>query len=272
MNKFDVDDIEAISKAIGETMNGSQITTMFKSLGLKNFDSERPFTSTKWRRINESVIDCINFINSNKILLDIIEYAAKPSKWVTNLDDWGKFKREINSTLIFHEMELSNNGKIKPTKPPVSAKEANERLNSLVEKLNMLSVHDNVMKFAKSELLQDNFFHAILESSKGVLTRVREISELQDDGTKLIDKAFSRNHPLVLIKGNFLRTPSEISVYTGLANLLKAITSMYRNPTAHDPKLYDENSLQDAIDAFIVMSVAHRQLDKLINVRDVGTH
>lgn len=47
---------------------------------------------------------------------------------------------------------------------------------------------------------------------------------------------------------------------------------MYRNPKAHEPKLYDEGSLQDAVDAFVLMSIAHRQLDKLINARDIGTN
>lgn len=271
MIKFETDDIEAISKVIAETMTGSEITTMFNSLGFKNFDVDRGYTSTKWRRIQESVINHININRTFHPLFATIEYASKPQKWVNSPDKWSDFKRSLNSTLIFHEIELLDDGKISTTIAPKTLDEATKRLNNLTEKLGTLSVHQNVFKFAQKELLQENFFHAILESSKGVMDRLRQISELSEDGNALIDKSFSVKQPLVLIKGNFLTSSSDRSTYLGLANLIRAIVSMYRNPKAHEPKLYNEDSLEDAIDAFILMSVAHRQLDKLVNIRDVKT-
>lgn len=271
MIKFETDDIVAISKVIAETMTGSEITTMFNSLGFKNFDVNRAYTSTKWVRIQESVINHININRTTHPLFATIEYASKPQKWVNIPDKWSDFKRSLNTILIFHEIELLDNGKVSTTIAPKTLDEATKRLNNLTEKLEILSVHQNVFKFAQKELLQDNFFHAILESSKGVMDRLRQISELNEDGNALIDKSFSVKHPIVLIKGNLLTNHSDRSAYLGLANLMRAIVSMYRNPKAHDPKLYKEDSLEDAIDAFILMSVVHRQLDNLVNIRDVKT-
>ncbi|MGQ4573322.1 TIGR02391 family protein [Leuconostoc pseudomesenteroides] len=272
MYKFENDDIVAISKVIGNSMTGSEITTMINSLGFKNFDNDRDYTSTKWVRIQESIINHINLNHNYNPMIETLEYASKPQKWIKNIEGWRKFRRDINEILLFHGLELQKSGKVSTADKPQNIDEAAERLNGLIDKLNLLSVHSDVIKFAKKELLKDNYFHAILESSKGIMSRLREISELNEDGNALVDKAFSLKKPIVLISGNFLSNPTEKSSYLGLAHLLRSIVSMYRNPKAHDPKLYDETSLQDAVDAFMLMSIAHRQLDKLINVRDIGTN
>lgn len=213
MYKFDTDDIIAISKVIGNSMTGSEITTMLNSLGFKNFDNDRSYTSTKWVRIQESVINHINVNHTYKPVIDTIEYASKPQKWIKKIDDWQEFQRNINEILLFNGLELKKSGKVSTALKPQDIDEAAERLNSLIDKLKLLSVHNDVIKFAKKELLKDNYFHAILESSKGIMSRLRDISELTEDGQALIDKAFSLKRPMVLIQGNSLSTSTDKNLY-----------------------------------------------------------
>lgn len=273
MKNFDKNDIDEISRIIGDLLSGSKITTMFSILKLRNFDEQREYDSTKWRRISESICEKINQTHSYQPLYDVVKYVSKPSIWVNKVTEWREFQRSINSIFLFHELELKNNGQIESAISPLTASEATERLNTLTDKLKSLSIHENVFKYARIELLKENYFHAILESSKGVFDRLRDISELNTlDGNKLIDAAFSTKCPRVLIKGNMLEKSSEKSAYHGISSLLKTIAFLYRNPRAHDPKLYDITSIEDTIDAFLIMSTAHRQLDKLINVRDLGTN
>ena len=95
------------------------------------------------------------------------------------------------------------------------------------------------------------------------------LSELEPDGTALIQQALSTKKPVILIKGNMLKNETDRSLYNGLKNLLETIVSLYRNPTAHSPKLFDVTSETDAITAFNMMSLAHRILDNCINIRDL---
>jgi len=126
------------------------------------------------------------------------------------------------------------------------------------------------LKYCREENFNQDYFHAIFESSKGLSQRDRDISDLNTNGNELIQDAFSINTPKILIKGNMLNNKTDKSLYNGLKNLLKTIVSLYRNPSAHMPKLYDPKSETDAITVFTLISLAHRILDECINVRDIN--
>lgn len=263
--------IEEISKILGEITTGSKITNMFKTLNFYDSDSingEKP-VSTKWRRLNETSIHECRKSNSAKPFFKIIEYIMKPQNFMNSSEEWYKNKREVNSHLMFYSYELDDSGKIRSIKVIQNYSEAKRRLQSFEEKLSLHDMHPNTLKFCTEELFQENYFHAILEASKSVLERVRQISDLSSDGAELIQQAFSAKSPIILIEGNMLRSKTDRSLYNGLKNLLETIISLYRNPTAHAPKLYDQTSETDAITAFTLISLAHRILDNCINVRNL---
>lgn len=262
--------IENISKILGELTTGSKISNMFSILGYYDADTQnhgRPF-STKWRRINETVIHECNREKSGKPFFKIIEHIMKPQEFIDSPEGWTEHRREINAQLMFYGYELNDSGKIENVEPVQSFTDAQKRLQSFEDKLSQHDIHPIILKFCNEELFHQNYFHAILEASKSVLQRVRDISELSDDGTKLIHSAFSTKNPIILIKNNMLETQTDKSLYNGLKNLLETIVSLYRNPNAHLPKLYDITSETDAITAFTLMSLAHRILDDCFNVRD----
>ena len=66
-----------------------------------------------------------------------------------------------------------------------------------------------------------------------------------------------------------LITQTDKSKYQGLKSLLNTIVYLYRNPNAHEPKLYDVTSETDAVTALTLMSLANSLLDDCINVRDL---
>ena len=89
MPAIDNNCIEKISKTLGELLTGSEITSMFHQLELKDFDAIRQqqlnfptFHSTKWRRINESVTEACRTTNSAKPLFKAIEYTMRPSNFI----------------------------------------------------------------------------------------------------------------------------------------------------------------------------------------------
>lgn len=263
--------IENVCRILGELTSGSKITNMFAALDF--FDSDtvkygKPVT-TKWKRLNETIIRECKQHKSAQPFFKTIEFIMKPINFVNSQEAWNYNSRAINSNLIFYGYELTNSGKIIVTDSVETVEEAQRRLRSFQDKLNMYEIHPNVMLFCKEELFQNNYFHAILEASKGVLQRVRDLSELELDGMKLIHQSLSSKNPIILIKGNMLTNDTDRSLYNGFKNLLETIVSLYRNPNAHTPKLFDITLETDAITAFNMMSLAHRILDNCINVRNL---
>jgi uncharacterized protein (TIGR02391 family) len=64
---------------------------------------------------------------------------------------------------------------------------------------------------------------------------------------------------------NLLRTESERSEQTGFMNLVIGLFGMYRNPTAHDPKVVRQAERPitelELLDLFTTLSMVHRKLD-----------
>ncbi|MCI1903877.1 MAG: TIGR02391 family protein [Enterococcaceae bacterium] len=265
--------VESISRILADILTGSKITTMFKILQLSDFDTlnNRPYTSTKWIRINESILDRCHKTKSAKPFFQVIEYVMKPQDFISQPDGyWHSCLKQINSQLIFYGYELNDAGKIHKIQIVETFSDAKKRLISFKEKLSLYEIHPKIYEYCREELFRENYFHAIFEASKGILNRVRQISELDSDGNSLIDQAFRSKQPLILIRGNLLQTLTEKSEYSGLKSLLNTIVYMYRNPQAHEPKLYNPKSETDAITAFTLMSLAHRILDNCINVRELN--
>ncbi|GAI25988.1 unnamed protein product, partial [marine sediment metagenome] len=84
-------------------------------------------------------------------------------------------------------------------------------------------------------MLQDNYFHAVLEATKSVASKVRLMTGLNSDGAQLIDDAFGGSNPILKI--NAFETDTEKSEQRGFTNLAKGLFGTFRNPTAHAPKI-----------------------------------
>lgn len=265
--------ISSVSKILGEELNGQKISTMLTILSLSDFDKiySRPYTSTKWKRLDESIsFECSKSKNA-KALFRVIEYVAKPQNYVNSpTNDWFSLKKSLNTQLMFYGFSLNDAGKIINSEAVETFSDAQKRLKSFEEKLFLHEIHPEILKYCREELFQENYFHAIFEASKGILDRVRIISELDTDGITLIDSAFRSKNPIVLIKGNMIQSLSDKSEYSGLKSLLSTVIYFYRNPQAHNSKLYNPKSETDAITAFSMMSLAHQILDNCINVRDLN--
>jgi len=74
-----------------------------------------------------------------------------------------------------------------------------------------------VLSYCRAELLDENYFHAVFEATKGVAERIRTLSGLSGDGADLVNKAFAGQQP-VLVLGPLI-TESEKSEQKGFANL-----------------------------------------------------
>ena len=81
------------------------------------------------------------------------------------------------------------------------------RVGRLKAALESRVVHAEVLNYCRAELLDENYFHAVFEATKGVAERIRLLSGLNGDGADLVSKAFAGQQP-VLTLGS-LTTESE---------------------------------------------------------------
>ncbi|WP_241517042.1 TIGR02391 family protein [Roseateles puraquae] len=139
---------------------------------------------------------------------------------------------------------------------------ARSRACRLKSALESRKVHAEVLNYCRAELLDENYFHAVFESTKGVAERIRSMSGLTMDGAELVSRTFSTQNP-ILVFGS-LATESEKSEQKGFAHLLVGLFGAVRNPLAHAPKTNWPMSEQDALDILTLVSLIHRKLDRTL--------
>lgn len=196
-------------------------------------------------------------------ILAYIEKLMDPVRHLQNRQVYESILDSINEVMSFVGLELGNDGKFKVAiSKATTISEAQARANRLKIKLVDRRVHADVLKFCIAELVQDNYFHAVFETTKSVADKIREKTGLTSDGAPLIDTVFGlgqNNQPKLAI--NILKTDTDLSEHKGFANLLKGFFGMFRNTTGHEPKIKWEIKEDDALDILTLASLLHRKLD-----------
>jgi uncharacterized protein (TIGR02391 family) len=249
--------IEALSRALGECGTGDQITRALHDRGLEDHSGQ----STKWRRLHwvfsesQRQHDCANRI------IDFVQSFLAPGRFVGNSREFEDHRTRLNAILSLSGLEFGNDGQFRRTTMATTLDQAEARLKTIQRKLHGRTIHHEVTKYCRTELLQDNYFHAVFEASKGLAQRIRDLSGIEGDGAALVDKVFSIENPILAL--NFLRTDTEKSEHKGFAQLLKGCFAAVRNPLAHEPKILWDGE-EDAADYFTLISLLHRRLDQCV--------
>src|SRR6185295_15675406 len=104
---------------------------------------------------------------------------------------------------------VREDGRVIRTEVATTIRDARARAGALKSKLEDRGAHPEIFKYCRAELLEENYFHAVLEAVKGVAERIRGLSGLTSDGGELINVAFSSQSPLLAI--NALANDTELS-------------------------------------------------------------
>ncbi len=263
---FNSEVIESISKVLGDTqkgLTGSEIDRLLEECKIQNIDP----TNTKWKRLFNAFVHRQNLDQCSNAILYFIGQVLKPARYINDKSRFDFFRIELNKILAFEGYEIQENGIIKQTNKVNTISEAEKRINVLKEKLKQRNIHNEIFKYCNEEIISENYFHLVFEATKSLAQRIREMSKLTTDGSSLADEAFSFNFEkgkLPKIAINMLDTESLKSEQKGFINLLKGIFSMFRNTTAHEPKIIWQMSEAEAIDILSIISYAHKKLDGVI--------
>ena len=263
--------LEAIAQAIGNTeygLTGSEINRLLEECRIHNTDPG----ATKWKRIFNSLVVHVNKSQTSQGIQLFIEKAMKPARHLSKAGRFEAIRTDLNRSLLLVGLFLTESGKLeKEQNKATTITEAEQRAKSLRSDLLKRDIHHEVLKYCKAELLAEDYFHVAHEAVKGIFQRLRDISYIHADGYELVDKALYKGKvhhcPAVLINSGI--SDSEKSEQLGFANMLKGIYSMFRNPTAHEPRLQWEMPKEDAEDLLSMVSLLHRRLDKAVRARQL---
>jgi uncharacterized protein (TIGR02391 family) len=213
----------------------------------------------KWQRLDlawsqqQAKNGCANAI------IQCVKLMIQPVRFVNRQDEFNRSRDLVNRILAFAGIAFGDDGVPRRVTAARNLGESQRRADSLHSKLDLRLVHPDIMRFCRSELLQENYFHAILEASKSVAQKLRDKSGLTSDGADIVDGTLGGTNPLLAI--NTLQTETEKSEQRGFVNLLKGIFGTFRNVTAHAPKVSWAVNELDALDMLSLLSYVHRRLD-----------
>jgi len=246
--------LENICRILGEETTGARIGQHLDSCGLTDTTNE----STKWRRLSGIFSELQKTHRCSNHLCRFIKAMLPPTNYIGRRELFEEIRSDLNQNLVFCGIEYREDGEFHKITPAKTLSEAERRFETLIKKLKGRTMHPEILKYCKTELLQDNYFHAVFEANKGLAQRIRILSGCEGDGAKLVDAAFSVRSPHLAF--NTLQTETEQSEHKGLAQLLKGCFTAIRNPLAHEPKLLWQGS-EDAVDYLTLLSLMRRKLD-----------
>jgi len=264
VRSFPEGQIEALARLLGECGSGTDVTRVLRDQGLVDGSGE----STKWRRLYWVFLDSQRQHGCANRVIDFIQSFLIPARFIGRSVDFEARRQELNTILAFSGLEYGADGKFRRCEAAQTLDEAEKRVRTIRSKFQGRRIHPEVLKYCRSELLQDNYFHAVFEATKGLAQRIREASGVDADGAAPVDRVFSSERPVLAI--NTLRTETEKSEHKGFAALLKGCFAAVRNPLAHEPKILWEGE-DDAADYLSLISLLHRKLDDCVSTAGKGT-
>jgi uncharacterized protein (TIGR02391 family) len=255
---FSQSQIEAIANALGDTstgLTGTEIGFLLSECQIVDSDSQ----NTKRIRLYNAFVGSQKTRQDRGAILCFIRKAMKPERYTGKQHLFEPMRANLNLALAFCGLAVDETGKIIQASPATTLSEATRHAKELRADMTRRGVHEDVLRFCRAELVQDNYFHAVLEATKSIADKIRTKTGLTGDGALLVDAALCGQSPKLAI--NPLTTDSHRSEQSGFANLVKGTFGMFRNTTGHEARILWDLNKEDAEDLLSLASLIHRRLN-----------
>lgn len=274
IERLDTATLEALCGVLGDTgggLTGSEIGGLLRQCQI---DDVAPGI-TKRHRLYEALAARQQRDGVANNVLAFVQAAMHPARYVGKSQLFAERQAGLNAVLSLAGLGVDEQGQVIAAQRARTASEAEARAGRLRAELVRRQVHADVLKACRAELLEENYFHAVLEATKSVAEKVRQLSGLTLDGSELVDEAFGmrdrdRRSRTPILALNTLRSISEQSEQRGMMHMMKGIFAVFRNPTAHELKARWAVDEQEALDLLTMVSVVHRRLEGAVRVPGGG--
>lgn len=258
---FTPDVLRGIADILGATdggLTGNEIAHTLAQVEVPDINPaaakrHRLFNALASRQNRDTVGNCVvAFMNT----------AMAPVLYRNDPAEFARRQGELNEVLVHAGLRLNDEGKVARLKggKATTLDQAAKRAGTIRTELRRRDTHPKLLRYCTVELLQKNNFHALFEASKSIPDRIRTLSGLTLDGADLVNATLTRaSGPILAINSG--ATATDRSEQSGFANLLIGLLGLYRNPTAHDPKVHRNVTDEELLEALTTMSMVHRRLD-----------
>ena len=123
--------------------------------------------NAKWKRLFNTVADRQNRQQDGRPLVRLISEVMAPVRFSSQAD-LNATRALVNERLLLSGYQVLEDGKVGRARRAATLAEAQQRADDLRAELSRRCVHPDVLRFCRAELLQQNYFHAVLEASKSV--------------------------------------------------------------------------------------------------------
>jgi uncharacterized protein (TIGR02391 family) len=257
--------LSRICAVLGDTtdgLTGRQIAALLREAHI-----EDPGEITKRDRLFEALRSRQAKDRAANAVLACLKLALSPDRFLDRPETFDSWRGQINEALAFVGLVVTEEGAIQRLgRPAATLSEARARANRFREALRERNVHHLVISGCAAEIEDENYFHAVFETTKSLADRIRALAGLSEDGTALVDRAFGRAGHFPVLALNKLESRTDQSEHDGYANMLRGLFGAFRNTTAHRPKVNWPVSEQDALDMMTTASLLHRRLDAAVLV------
>lgn len=254
---FDNTTLRNIADIFADILSHKQITEQFNNSHI--IDTAEG--TSKPNRIFHSLKDRQKKDNCGNNVLSFVVQVINPKRYSDEII-FENHRALINEKLLYEGIEIDKSGSAQAVKKAKTISEAKERSFKIKQKIHGIGIHHLIAPYCEEEWLKDNYFHSILEVTKSVSERLRQLSGLKSDGAELIDGCFALGKdkkPLMAF--NTLESKSDESEHKGFANFCKGFFSMYRNPKAHNPKMLEKTQLTEMTEVLIIATIIHKKID-----------
>jgi len=212
---FNEANLEQVCNVLGDTstgLTGSEIGRYLRECGI----SDPNPSMTKRIRLYEALVvrQRIDVCANN--VCAFIQRVMNPVLHVQSPGYFESKQAELNRVLAFEGLRLNDEGKLEQCKQARTISDAQAAADRLRQKLLDRGVHADVLKFCRAELVQGNYFHAVLEAAKSVAQKIRDKTGFTSDGSDLVDEAFGiGKKAFPVLAFNTLSSDSERSEHKG---------------------------------------------------------
>jgi uncharacterized protein (TIGR02391 family) len=258
--------VQGVADVLGATdtgLTGTEIGNLLTDLRLPDPGGG----ITKRVRLGNALLAGQAAGQASNCVIRFIKEAMAPIRYRDNPGLRTVRQDALNEVLVYEGLRVLDDGRIGRGPRANTLSEAAQHANNLRAELRRRGTHPDVLQYCTKELLTKNAFHAMLEASKSVFDKLRERTGLSGDGAALVDAALALGKsgaPRLAI--NNLASQTERDEQTGLANLIKGLSGMFRNSVAHDPRLKRTVTDDELLEFLTMLSMVHRRLDEATTV------
>ena len=193
---FSSQHLEAACRVLADTergLSGTQIERLLQEIEVADTSPGM----TKWKRLFNALAGAQNHHQIGNHLIMFINRAMNPVNYARDPATFAWRRDELNVVLAFSGFYVRDDGKVGYADKATTLDAARARAGRLKAALECRVVHAEVLNYCRAELLDENYFHAVFEATKGVAERIRLLSGLNGDGADLVNKTFRASSPFL---------------------------------------------------------------------------